>query len=336
MVKIAIAGASGQLAREIIDEFVATGRHEIIGLLRKDPSNLPSLPGVTWVQTKYDDKAELVRLLAGVNTVICFFVVHTDEGARSQKLLIDAAVEAGVPRYIPSEWSAGASLGRPSSAALMPHYDNKLLVRDYLAALNNNNNNNNNSGTGGGKKVLEYTLLWPGLFLNYLGAPRKTTAHVSTWEFLISMDKGVALAVEGHADARVAFTTIADLRAAVVRIIEHEGEWPVNGGIRGDAMRYADLLELAGRIRGAPLETSWLRKEVLQAGKLEAGWAPKVEHPSLDANFTDEAMEQMSAGIMLAVAAGAWDTSDEWNRLLPDMKFTGIEDFLTPLFKSEQ
>ncbi|KAL8400707.1 hypothetical protein RB594_001013 [Gaeumannomyces avenae] len=333
MVKIAIAGATGQLAREIIDEFVATGKHEIIGLLRKDPSNLPSLPGVTWVQTKYDDKAELVRLLVGVNTVICFFVANSDEGARSQKLLIDAAVEAGVPRYIPSEWSLGLSLAAPGGVDMVPQYANKLLVRDYLAALNNNNNS---SGTGGGKKVLEYTLMWPGMFLNYLGAPRKTTEHVGAWELVISMDKGAALAIEGHADAPIAFTAIADLRTAVVRIVEYEGEWPVNGGIRGDTMPYADLLKLAGRIRGAPLETAWLKKEDLQAGRMKDGWVPKVDHPSIDSSYTDEALKKVFAGMLLAVGAGAWDTSDEWNKLLPDMKFTGVEEFLTPLFKGGQ
>ncbi|KAL8393692.1 hypothetical protein RB595_003434 [Gaeumannomyces hyphopodioides] len=324
MVKIAIAGASGQLAREIIDEFVATGRHEILGLVRKDPSELPSLPGVTWVQTKYDDKAELVRLLAGVNTAICFFIAHKDEGSQSQKLLIDAAIEAGVPRYIPSEWSMGASL-EGGGTDFAPHYANKLLVRDYLAGLNS-----------GGKKVLEYTLLWPGLFLNYLGAPRKTAAHVGCFEVFMNIGAGVALAVEGHVDARTAFTTIADLRAAVVRIVEYEGEWPVNGGIRGDSARYADLLELAGRLRGAPLEVEWLKKEDIQAGRLETKWKPKMDHPAIEGELAEEVWQQMLAGIMVAVAVGAWDTSDEWNKLLPDMKFTGIEEFLTPLFKSEQ
>lgn len=328
MVKIAIAGAGGQLAREIIDAFVATGRHEVLGLMRKDTSAQPSLPGVTWVQTKFDDKAELVRLLAGVNTVMCFFTVEKDEGARAQKLLIDAAVEAGVPRYIPSEWSMGRSL--EANVHTVPHYANKLVVRGYLAALNNRN------GGGGGKKVLEYTLLWPGLFANYLGFPHKTTAHVTTFEAFMNIDAGVAIAVEGHADARIAFTTLADLSRAVVRIVEYEGEWPVNGGIRGDSIRYGDLLELAERLRGAPMEVEWLKIEELEAGRLATKWLPKLDHPAMGPNLTEDLSRKFLAGFVRALAVGAWDTSDEWNKLLPDMKFNGLEEFLTPLFKGKQ
>ncbi|KLU92206.1 hypothetical protein MAPG_11152 [Magnaporthiopsis poae ATCC 64411] len=329
MVKIAIAGAGGQLAREIIDAFVETGRHEILGLMRKDTSAQPSLPGVTWVQNKFDDKAELVRLLAGVNTVLCFFTVEKDEGARAQKLLIDAAVEAGVPRYIPSEWSMGASLKANIHTA--PHYANKLLVREYLADLNNRNNS--------GKKVLEYTLLWPGLFANYLGFPHKTTAHVSAFEIFMNIDAGVAIAVEGHADARVAFTTMADLSRAVVRIVEYEGEWPVNGGLRGESIRYADLLELATRLRGSaapPMEVEWVKMEDLEAGRLATKWLPKLDHPAMASGLTEEMSRGFLVGIVRALAVGGWDTSDEWNKLLPDMEFTGLERFLTPLFKGKQ
>jgi hypothetical protein len=57
------------------------------------------------VQTTYQDKYELVQLLKGVHTVLCFFTVHLDPGSETQKRLIDAAVEAGVKRYAPAEWA---------------------------------------------------------------------------------------------------------------------------------------------------------------------------------------------------------------------------------------
>lgn len=44
-------------------------------------------------------------MLKGVHTVLCFIVVHLDPDNESQKRLIDAAIEAGVKRYAPSEWS---------------------------------------------------------------------------------------------------------------------------------------------------------------------------------------------------------------------------------------
>lgn len=57
------------------------------------------------MQTTYEDKAELVRLFKGVETVLSFSPVHLDVGNVAQKRLIDAAVEAGVKRFAPSEWA---------------------------------------------------------------------------------------------------------------------------------------------------------------------------------------------------------------------------------------
>lgn len=36
-----------------------------------------------------------------------------------------------------------------------------------------------------------------------------------------------------------------------------------------------------------------------------------------------------TSGILLAIGAGGYDTSDSWNKLLPDYKFTDPEEFLT-------
>ncbi|KAK9770739.1 putative NmrA-like domain-containing protein [Seiridium cardinale] len=71
-----------------------------------DVHELPSLPGLQWIQTSYQEKSELVQLFRGINTVLCFLTVHTDNENETQKRIIDAAVEAGVKRYAPSEWSS--------------------------------------------------------------------------------------------------------------------------------------------------------------------------------------------------------------------------------------
>ena len=79
--------------------------HQVIALARKDPSGFPQQANVTWVQTDYQDKAELVKLFQGVSVVLNFIVVHNDPGSVTSKRLIDAAVEAGVRRIAPSEWA---------------------------------------------------------------------------------------------------------------------------------------------------------------------------------------------------------------------------------------
>jgi hypothetical protein len=52
----------------------------------------------------YDDKECLVEALRGVHTLLSFVQTVTDRDQKSQKLLIDAAIDAGVRRFAPSEF----------------------------------------------------------------------------------------------------------------------------------------------------------------------------------------------------------------------------------------
>ena len=115
-----------EVAQEVIDALVATKKHEILLLSRKVriycsqlyeshvfPSDMPAqdvpaeeaAPGVTWIKTNYQDTKQLAEILKGVDTVLSFVVVQSDPGSVVQKNLIDAAVQAGVKRFAPSEWA---------------------------------------------------------------------------------------------------------------------------------------------------------------------------------------------------------------------------------------
>lgn len=96
--------AQTDVAQEVVDAFVATKRHEIVLLSRKDaPAELPS--GVTWAKADYDDPKQLAGILRGVHTVLSF-IIDPDPKSGVQKNLIDAAVQAGVKRFAPSEWGS--------------------------------------------------------------------------------------------------------------------------------------------------------------------------------------------------------------------------------------
>ena len=75
--------------------------------LAKDTSTFHVLPGVKWEQASGQDKAELVKLLTGVHTLISFWAPPV--AFETHKLLLDAAIEAGVKRFAPSEWSMCAA-----------------------------------------------------------------------------------------------------------------------------------------------------------------------------------------------------------------------------------
>lgn len=318
MVKIAIASATSQLAREVIDALVATKKHEIIGLVRKDPAQYPPIPGVKWEQTTYEDKAELVRLFKGVEAVLSFVPVHLDPGNVMQKNLIDAAVEAGVKRFAPSEWAVGVKL--ESALDAIPWYTGKVEVAHYLESLNKE------------KKVIEYTRFQVGGFMNYLGHPHKSANHVNTLPFLFDFDKQHAVLVEGRLDDVIVWTTVQDIAGVVARAVEYEGEWPAVGGISGSRVTIGELLRLGEAIKGKPFTVDWVKLEDLEAEKRTAvnftGFDLHSASPEEFQRFITFALR----GIMLGISRGAFAVTDEWNRILPDYKFTKVEDFLKKIW----
>lgn len=99
--------------------------------------------------------------------------------------------------------------------------------------------------------MLEYTLFQPGLFLDYLAYPHKTSKHIDPLQSVFDFEHRRAIAVEGHEDAIMTLTTAADLATVVARAVEYEGKWPVRGGIRGNRVTFSEILEIGHRVRGA-------------------------------------------------------------------------------------
>jgi hypothetical protein len=316
MVKIAIAGGSGNVASEIIDVLVATGKHEILVLSRKDAPAGKATNGVSWVKADYNDPKQLAQILQGVHTVLSFVITMDDPASIAQKNLIDAAIEVGVKRFAPSEW-ASAGLDH------LGWYDYKATIREYLKELNKD------------KKVLEYSLFQPGIFTNYMTHPYDSTKHITPLEVPFDFNKRRALILEGGEDNHACFVTVQDLSNVVARAVEFEGEWPVIGGIRGTEMSVGQLIALGEKIRGGPFKVDKLKFEDLKAGVWKASWTPLINHPSAPPDQIEHFSKMVAAGLLLAIFAGAHLVSDEWNRLLPDYKFTDAEEFLTDAWKGK-
>ncbi|KAK4099539.1 NAD(P)-binding protein [Parathielavia hyrcaniae] len=317
MVKIAIAGGSGNVGQEIIDALVARKMHEIILLSRKNAPSEYAVPGVTWATTNYKNAEQLAKILEGVDTVLSFISVATDPGNMTQRNLIEAAVSAGVRRFAPSEWAGS------DSKEGMPWNDGKLEIRKHLQALNQHG------------KVLEYCLFQPGMFVNYLTYPYQSARHIQMMQTPIDYDNCRALMVEGSDDARVSLNTAQDVANLVARAVEYEGEWPTVGGIRGSELTLGQVVELGERVRGRPFTVERPKADDLRAGVVRSSWLPKPTHPSLTPEQVETQAGAMTAGILLGLAAGALQVSDEWNKLLPDVEFAKAEDFLAEAWRGK-
>ncbi|KAF2799375.1 NAD(P)-binding protein [Melanomma pulvis-pyrius CBS 109.77] len=316
MVKIAVAGGSGQVAHEIIDALIATGKHEIT-ILSRNASAGDSAPGVMWRAVNYDDKSSLVGALQGIHTVLSFIQLLSDPENKSQKTLIDAAIVAGVNRFAPSEWGSSGTVD-------MPWWTGKEEVREYLKKVNEKG------------KVLQYTLIQPGLFLDYLASPYKTAKHVAPLDTMFDFQNRRAIVVEGY-DAIMTLTTAEDLAAVVAGAVDYDGEWPEIGGISGNRIPISQILKIGEEVRGRPFTIETVKLDDLENGELKTSWILGKRHKAF-AGDDDEAARMLKTvliGMLLSSTKGAWDVSDEFNRLLPDYNFTQAEDFLTQVWEGK-
>ncbi|PTB38410.1 hypothetical protein M441DRAFT_147169 [Trichoderma asperellum CBS 433.97] len=316
MVKIAIAGGSGPVAREIIDALVATGKHDITILSRREASNNDVIPGTAWRKVDYSNHSALVEALKGTHTLLSFVQLMRESGQDSQKQLIDAAVAAGVKRFAPSEYGS-------SGTAHMSWYAGKEVAREYLRKLNANG------------KVLEYTLFQPGLFLDYLASPFQTSKYITPLDTIFNYESCQAIVIDGYEDITITLTSAADTAAIIAKAIDYDGEWPEISGIQGNRATLSEIIKLGEKIRGRPFTVEKVKLEALKSGNVNLAWRFEKRHSAISEEEAQYMSKQVVIGILLSSFEGGWDVSGELNQMFPDYKFTTMEDFLSKVWSGK-
>jgi hypothetical protein len=73
-----------------------------------------------------------------------------------------------------------------------------------------------------------------------------------------------------------------------------------------------------------------LKKAELAKGEYNSDWIPPFSHPNMPAAMlTPEFKKMLLSMFELASLEGLGDVTPTWNKLLPDMKFTDVETFLS-------
>ncbi|KAK3216479.1 hypothetical protein GRF29_8g3406223 [Pseudopithomyces chartarum] len=124
MVKVAVAGGTGNVATELLRPAIASGNHEITILTRSMPNT--RIPGVSYKVVDYASLPSLTLALSGLHTCLSFLLTHLDTHSLAQKSLIKACIAARLTRFAPSEWSLRNNNGCPS-------YANKDAIASYLS-----------------------------------------------------------------------------------------------------------------------------------------------------------------------------------------------------------
>jgi len=125
---VLIIGAGGRLGPSILSAFDADP-HFTVSVLRRhsSESTFPSHLKVHLIGDDYPE-AELLEAFTGQDAVISTIATSA---AVQQKAIIDAAIKAGVKRFVPSEF--GSDTRNKKAMAILPQYfKGKLETVEYL------------------------------------------------------------------------------------------------------------------------------------------------------------------------------------------------------------
>ena len=107
--RVVVAGATGNLGGRVVRSLIERGA-TVRGLVRSSskPETIRDLAdrGVETITVDLADRSALVQALAGASVVVSVLQGLGDVIVGTQTRLVQAAIEAGVPRFIPSDYAA--------------------------------------------------------------------------------------------------------------------------------------------------------------------------------------------------------------------------------------
>lgn len=197
--RIALAGATGTLGPPILDALLSAS-HIVTVLTRLGSTSTSKLrphPNLTIAEVDFASPASMLPALSGVEVVVSAVAASA---MGSQNPLIDAAVQAGVKRFIPAEFGLDSM---NEKAMLLPVIKPKVATQKHL--------NEKVKESGGG---FSWTAIANGWFLDWV---------LQTTTFLLDARERKATLFNGG-DVRFSATLLGDIAKAVVGVIEKREE----------------------------------------------------------------------------------------------------------------
>ncbi|KAI1083679.1 NmrA-like family protein [Whalleya microplaca] len=252
MAVVAVAGGLGDMGRLTTKELMDIQKYEVYSLSRRLPSSHPEytspLSGKTYfpvLQTNYGNEDALVELFTqyNVHTVICTFAMDFQDASDAQLRLIRAAQRAPcVKRFIPSEFNIDYDL--PDDILPYPEKRFHIVARRELE-----------------KTALEYTYIYPGMFMDYFGMPNIQT-HLR--ELCIVLDPTNRKAViPGDGNAKMSMSFTKDVARYTALALELE-TWPKVLKTVNSTVTLNQLLALVEENLGYKLDVTYESVEKLK------------------------------------------------------------------------
>ena len=239
--KIALVGATGNLGPSILKALLDAG-YEVTILSREGSTSTDSLashPNQKIAKVNFEDVKSITAALEGIEGVVSNVASHA---LLSQKKIIDAAITAGVKRFLPSEFGSDLSVEVNRS---VPFNMPKVEIREYLEEKSKNHPD------------FSYTAIASGPFFDWclaVGLFGDLKSHEATlWDggetkvsttTLPSVGKAVVgvfnnLEATKNKEIRIADTTITQ-KQIIDMVKEIDGkEWTTKTGSTADAYQLA-------------------------------------------------------------------------------------------------
>lgn len=142
---VAVAGATGNLGPSLVDALIDAG-YQVTILSRNDKQYTTNDKVSQVVKVDYSSAESLTAALKGQDVVVSNLPNHDQ-----QEVLLQAAIAAGVQRFLPSEFGCNVS-GNSNTAALPVFKDGKVPFQKHIEQY---------------RDKISYTLVVTGLFLDW-------------------------------------------------------------------------------------------------------------------------------------------------------------------------
>lgn len=187
---VTLVGGSGHLGTLVLDKLLTSNKFNVQVLKRAGSSSTPAA-STKVVEADFADFESLKTAFQGQDAVVS---VVGDAGVLGQKLMVDAAIAAGVKRFLPSNFGSNMT---NSNSRKLPVFVPKVAVEDYLIE--------KSKATG-----LTYTFVYNGGFTDF-GIKNKIIMDFSKYEPVLF----------NGGDAQFSTTSMPTVGDAVVGVLTH-------------------------------------------------------------------------------------------------------------------
>ena len=289
---IAVAGATGELGKRVVHALLARGA-SVQALVRgtSDQTKVEALRSAGATIVVLDDVPATARTLVGTACLVSTLAGLRENIVEAQSALLDAAVEAGVPRFIPSDFSADFT-------RLSPGENRNLdLRRDFHVRLDSAN--------------IQATSILNGMFADILPTP-----YSPFFDF-----KARRVNYWGSPDQKLDFTTMDDT-AAFTAAAALDETTPKVLRIAGDQISAREMVAAASAATDSTFSlfrlgtVDELGDKIVQARKADPTAESNVYAPFQLMQYTHN----------MASGRAKLDSVD--NTRYPDVTWTRVEDLL--------